>query len=91
MNSDINTQQHRFNQLEEIRYKLWSINKLPLTDIHNVVLQLIPLQSVDQFIPMTRECIKVSKRDPYLIKYLDLFDMLLNHPVFNHQLHLCLV
>ena len=78
-------------QLDAIRYKLWNIHKLPLQDIHHAILSLIPLQSIDSFIPMIRECISVSKRDPYLIKYLHLFDMLLNHEVFHRLLHSCLV
>ncbi len=74
----INPQLHTI-QFEAIRYKLWSINKLPLLDLYHALLNLIPLKSTDAFIPMIRECINVTKRDPYLIKYLHLFDILLNH------------
>jgi len=37
-----------------------------------------------------RECIKASKYDPHLGKYIHLFDILLNNYIFNHLLHGCL-
>ena len=40
---------------------------------------------------MMRQCLKASKYDPYLVKYITLFDLLLTHYTFNTLLHSCLV
>jgi hypothetical protein len=40
---------------------------------------------------MIRECLKASKRDVELIQYLQVIDLILNHPIYNQILHSCLL
>lgn len=75
--------------MESIRLQLWSINRLPLPQIYNAILQLIP-HGIHSFIPMMRDCIQATKYDPALLQYIILFDMMLNEQVFNELLHSCL-
>ena len=76
--------------ISQIRHKLWRISKEPLLSLYNNILQLIPLQTPETFIPLMRECLQASKQDPNLVQYLSLFGMLLNDQVFNQLFQGCL-
>lgn len=81
----------RSPKVEQIRFKLWSIRKLPLIEINNALLDLITLNELHHFVPLMRECIRASKEDPYLYRYVRLLDMLLNSVIFNPILNCCLL
>lgn len=59
--------------------------------VEQALLSLIPAQIPHEIVPMIRECLKASKRDVELIQYLQVIDLILNHPIYNQILHSCLL
>lgn len=76
---------------EQVRMDLWNIRKLGVRRVEQALLSLIPAHLHQHIVPMMRECLQASKRNPELLQYLQLIDLLLNHPLYHPILHSCLI
>lgn len=79
------------HSIKTVKFNLWHIEKVGLRRMEQSVLALQQVRAVDQLLPLLQEVIQASQIERGIILYLQLLDHLLNHPLFNHLLHSCLI